>query len=69
MIVEIEVPQGKKIEIDERLDDYDDFETNSSVYRKLRKNRKNKVLDWDYDEEYILENGGLHKTVRFEDSM
>ncbi|HAC72051.1 MAG TPA: hypothetical protein DCF46_00440, partial [Porphyromonadaceae bacterium] len=42
MIVEIAVPLGKKIEIDERLDDYDNFTSNSSVRRKLKKSRNNK---------------------------
>ncbi len=69
MIVEIAVPLGKKIEIDERLDDYDNFTSNSSVRRKLRKSRNSKVFDWDYGEEYILENGGLNKTVILTDSI
>ncbi|MDD2910690.1 MAG: PspC domain-containing protein [Petrimonas sp.] len=69
MIVEIAVPLGKKIEIDERLDDYDNFTSNSSVRRKLKKSRNNKTFDWDYGEEYILENGGLNKTVILTDSI
>ena len=69
MIVEIAVPLGKKIEIDERLDDYDNFTSNSSVRRKLKKSRNNKTFDWDYGEEYILEKGGLNKTVILTDSI
>ena len=69
MIVEIAVPTGKKIEIDERLDDYDNFISNSSVRRKLKKSRKTEALDWDYGEEYILENGDLNKTVVLTDSI
>lgn len=69
MIVEIAVPLGKKIEIDERLDDYDNFTSNSSVRRKLKNSRNKKVLDWDYGEEYILENGSLNKTVILTDSL
>ena len=67
--MEIAVPLGKKIEIDERLDDYDNFTSNSSVRRKLKKSRNNKTFDWDYGEEYILENGGLNKTVILTDSI
>jgi hypothetical protein len=69
MIVEIAVPLGKRIEIDERLDDYDNFTTNPSVRRKLKKSRNNKAFDWDYGEEYILENGSLNKTVILTDSI
>jgi hypothetical protein len=69
MIVEIAIPTGKKIEIDERLDDYDNFTTNSSVRRKLKKSRNSKAFDWDYGEEYILENGDLNKTVILTDSI
>lgn len=69
MIVEIAIPTGKKIEIDERLDDYDNFTTNSSVRRKLKKSRNSKAFDWDYGEEYILENGDLNKTVMLTDSI
>ncbi|HHV84358.1 MAG TPA: PspC domain-containing protein [Petrimonas sp.] len=69
MIVEIAVPTGKKIEIDERLDDYNNFTSNSSVRRKLKRNRNGGALDWNYGEEYILENGNLNKTVVLTDSI
>lgn len=69
MMVEIAVPTGKKIEIDERLDDYDSFISHSPVRKKMRKNRRSEALDWDYGEEYILENGNLNKTVIHTDSI
>lgn len=70
MIVEIAVPTGKKIEVDERLDDYNSIDYGSSVRKRMKKhNRDNKSLDWDYGEEYILKNGNLSKTVIFTDSI
>ena len=70
IVVEIAVPTGKKIEIDERLDDYDSLISISTSPRKMKKNRRNvKSFDWDYGKEYILENGGLKKTVVLTDSI
>jgi len=51
------------------LDDYNNFTSNSSVRRKLKRNRNGGALDWNYGEEYILENGNLNKTVVLTDSI
>ncbi len=69
MIVEIAVPTGKKIEIDDRLDDYDGISYRSLPKNKRRIKRSAKPLNWDYGEEYILENGDLNKTVALTDSI
>lgn len=71
VIVEIAVPAGKKIEMDERLDNYHPYWTDSfNRNRRLKKNRSgNQSFKWEYGEEYILENGDLNKTVSLGDSI
>lgn len=69
LTVEIAVPAGKKIEIDERLDDYDNL-VSPAIRKKVKRNRhRSEALDWDYGEEYILRNGDLYKTTVTIDSI
>ena len=70
IIVEIAVPTGKKIEIDERLDDYEGYISPMEIRKKIRRNRhRRQALEWDYGEEYILRNGNLYKTTLAMDSI
>lgn len=61
MLVEIAVPAGKKIEINDELSQYESFKYYSPSIRKImkRSRRNSQTYDWDYGEEYIIQNGEL----------
>ena len=60
MIVEIAVPEGKKIEIDDSLDDYDRGIRPDKLVKKLRKSHRDLDFQyWDSNKEYIMQQGEL----------
>lgn len=60
MVVEIAVPLGKKIEIDDSLNGYERGMSPDRLFNKLKKSRRlNDYLSWDTGKEYIMRRGEL----------
>ncbi|WP_052272749.1 PspC domain-containing protein [Flavihumibacter solisilvae] len=65
VLVVVEVPVGKKIELDESLDDYEWFTVNSNRRRGFNVSWDNNWDDsyhWDNNVEYVMTRDGLQRT-------
>jgi len=70
VVVEIFVPSGSKLEVSDELTDYQRMISSNAMRRKYGKEygRKNS-LNWNSDEEYVLENEELTETRLLNDSI
>lgn len=70
VVVEIFVPSGSKLEVNEDLADYQQVISSNAMRRKYGKEygRKNS-LNWNSDVEYVLENEELTETKLLNDSI
>ena len=70
VVIEIFVPSGSKLEVSEELTDYQRPISSSAMTRKYGDDygRRNS-LEWNSDEEYVLEEDGLTETKLLNDSL
>ena len=70
VVVEIFVPNGTKIEVSEDLKDYQRTITSKAIRRKYgNDNNYENNLNWNSDEEYVLDKETLTETKLLQDSI